>query len=92
MARLVPTGRTLPKVVGAFAYAWTPYLAERLLLGQWGLLLAYAALPVADHTQFTSTPLLVPSRDGTGTNAIIRAPANLFPSRFGPRSSSLRRR
>jgi hypothetical protein len=45
MARLVPTGRTLPKVVGAFAYAWTPYLAERLLLGQWGLLLAYAALP-----------------------------------------------
>jgi hypothetical protein len=45
MARLVPTGRTLPRVVGAVAYAWTPYLAERLLLGQWGLLLAYAALP-----------------------------------------------
>jgi hypothetical protein len=45
MSRLVPTGRTLPKVVGAVAYAWTPYLAERLLLGQWGLLLAYAALP-----------------------------------------------
>jgi hypothetical protein len=45
MARLVPSGRTLPKVVGAVAYAWTPYLAERLLLGQWGLLLAYAALP-----------------------------------------------
>jgi hypothetical protein len=45
MARLVPTGRTLSTVVGAFAYAWTPYLAERLLLGQWGLLLAYAALP-----------------------------------------------
>ncbi|WP_246274093.1 hypothetical protein [Phytohabitans houttuyneae] len=45
MARLVPSGRTLPKVVGAVAYAWTPFLAERLLLGQWGLLLAYAALP-----------------------------------------------
>ncbi|BCB91097.1 hypothetical protein Psuf_084100 [Phytohabitans suffuscus] len=45
MARLVPTGRLLPRLVGAFAYAWTPYLAERLLLGQWGLLLAYAALP-----------------------------------------------
>lgn len=45
MARLVPTGRTLAKVAGAFAYAWTPFLAERLLLGQWGLLLAYAALP-----------------------------------------------
>ncbi|MDG4825114.1 hypothetical protein O7635_24975 [Asanoa sp. WMMD1127] len=45
MARLVPTERTLTRVVGALAYAWTPYLAERLLLGQWGLLLAYAALP-----------------------------------------------
>lgn len=30
--------------------------------------------------------LLVPSREGTGTNAIIRAPADLFASRFGPNS------
>jgi 2-phospho-L-lactate guanylyltransferase len=33
--------------------------------------------------------LLVPSREGTGTNAIIRTPANLFPSRFGPNSLAL---
>ena len=33
--------------------------------------------------------LLVPSREGTGTNAIIRAPADLFPSRFGPNSLAL---
>jgi hypothetical protein len=44
-ARLLPTARLLPKVVAALAYAWTPYLAERLLLGQWALLLAYAGLP-----------------------------------------------
>ncbi|WUJ06659.1 hypothetical protein OHA21_50225 [Actinoplanes sp. NBC_00393] len=44
-ARLLPSARTLPRVVAALAYAWTPYLAERLLLGQWALLLAYAALP-----------------------------------------------
>jgi hypothetical protein len=44
-ARLVPAGRTATRVVAALAYAWTPYLAERLLLGQWALLLAYAALP-----------------------------------------------
>jgi hypothetical protein len=44
-ARLVPTGRTATRVVAALAFAWTPYLAERLLLGQWALLLAYAALP-----------------------------------------------
>jgi hypothetical protein len=44
-ARLVPTGRTSVRVVAALGYAWTPYLAERLLIGQWGLLVAYAALP-----------------------------------------------
>ena len=43
--RLVPAGRTATRLVAAVGYAWTPYLAERLLLGQWGLLLAYAALP-----------------------------------------------
>jgi hypothetical protein len=43
--RLVPGTRTGTRLVAAVAYAWTPYLAERLLLGQWGLLLAYAALP-----------------------------------------------
>ena len=44
--RLVPGRRRLTVlVVAAVGYAWTPYLAERLLIGQWGLLLAYAALP-----------------------------------------------
>ena len=33
--------------------------------------------------------LVVPSREGTGTNAIIRTPADLFPSRFGPDSLRL---
>ncbi|MCZ7417973.1 MULTISPECIES: hypothetical protein [unclassified Micromonospora] len=44
-ARLVPTQRVGVRVVAALGYAWTPYLAERLLIGQWGLLVAYAALP-----------------------------------------------
>ena len=43
--RLVPTDRLSIRVVAAVGYAWTPFLAERLLLGQWGLLLAYGALP-----------------------------------------------
>ncbi|MFC4146837.1 hypothetical protein ACFO0M_11300 [Micromonospora mangrovi] len=42
---LVPTRRRAVRVLAAVGYAWTPYLAERLLIGQWGLLLAYAALP-----------------------------------------------
>jgi 2-phospho-L-lactate guanylyltransferase len=29
---------------------------------------------------------MVPSRDGTGTNAILRTPPALFPSHFGPDS------
>lgn len=33
--------------------------------------------------------LLVPSRECTGTNAIIRTPPTLFPSRFGPNSLAL---
>ncbi|MEV6812106.1 hypothetical protein [Micromonospora sp. NPDC051296] len=44
-ARLVPTDRVAVRVVAALGYAWAPYLAERLLIGQWGLLVAYAALP-----------------------------------------------
>lgn len=30
--------------------------------------------------------VIVPSGDGTGTNALLRSPAVLFPSRFGPNS------
>jgi 2-phospho-L-lactate/phosphoenolpyruvate guanylyltransferase len=30
--------------------------------------------------------VIVPSRDGTGTNAVLRTPPTLFPSRFGPGS------
>lgn len=33
--------------------------------------------------------ILVPSRDGTGTNALLRSPPALFPSRFGPGSFAL---
>jgi hypothetical protein len=43
--RLVPAGHPLTRTVAAVGYAWTPFLAERLLIGQWGLLLAYCALP-----------------------------------------------
>jgi 2-phospho-L-lactate guanylyltransferase len=35
------------------------------------------------------TSIIVPSREGTGTNAIIRTPPTLFPSRFGPDSLRL---
>jgi hypothetical protein len=48
-ARLVPPdrdgGRGLAGAVAGLVYGWSPYVAERLLIGHWALLLAYAALP-----------------------------------------------
>ncbi|SDF40018.1 hypothetical protein SAMN05216553_101447 [Lentzea fradiae] len=42
---LVPTERTGVRVVAAVAYSWNAYVAERLFIGHWTLLLGYAALP-----------------------------------------------
>ncbi len=38
-----------------------------------------------------SGAVIVPSADGTGTNALLRSPPGLFPSRFGPGSFRLHR-
>ncbi len=46
----------------------------------------------SDLTELLAAPLptpgalIVPSRDGTGSNALLRTPPTLFPSRFGPDS------
>ncbi|MET9224415.1 hypothetical protein [Lentzea sp. NPDC003310] len=42
---LVPTEKTGVRVVAAVAYSWNAYVAERLFIGHWTLLLGYAALP-----------------------------------------------
>ncbi|MBO2448322.1 hypothetical protein J4573_14550 [Actinomadura barringtoniae] len=44
-ASLVPSQRLIPRLAAGVCYAWNPFVAERLLLGQWALLLGYAALP-----------------------------------------------
>jgi hypothetical protein len=48
-ARLVPPDgegrRGAAAAVAGLVYGWSPYLAERLLIGQWTLLVAWAALP-----------------------------------------------
>jgi hypothetical protein len=48
-ARLVPPDaegrRGAAAAVAGLVYGWSPYLAERLLIGQWALLVAWAALP-----------------------------------------------
>ena len=43
-ARLAPRSAA-PGVAAALAAIWNPYVGERLAMGQWALLLGYAALP-----------------------------------------------
>jgi len=44
-ARLSPAAGPLPRAAAAVLYAWNPFLYERLVMGHWGLLVSYAALP-----------------------------------------------
>ncbi|MEV0307628.1 uncharacterized protein DUF3367 [Nonomuraea fuscirosea] len=44
-ALLLPSGSLGPRLVAGAFYVWNPYVAERLLIGQWALLLGYAGLP-----------------------------------------------
>ncbi|GAA1733890.1 hypothetical protein [Nonomuraea bangladeshensis] len=45
-AALLPPSASLgPRLVTGAFYVWNPYVAERLLIGQWALLLGYAGLP-----------------------------------------------
>jgi hypothetical protein len=43
--RLVPTGSLGVRLVAAVGYVWNAYVAERLFIGHWSLLVAYAGLP-----------------------------------------------
>jgi hypothetical protein len=44
-ARLVPSTAPAARAAAAILYAWNPFLYERLVMGHWGLLVSYAALP-----------------------------------------------
>jgi len=44
-ARLVPSDGTASRAAAAALYAWNPFVYERLVMGHWGLLVSYAALP-----------------------------------------------
>lgn len=56
---------------GAF-YAWNPFVAERLIIGQWALLLGYAGLPWAVRAAATGQ---VGSWRGAGRLAVALLPA-----------------
>ena len=41
---------------------------------------------IFEHDRSSPHAVLVPSRDGTGTNALLRRPGGIFQSHFGPQS------
>jgi hypothetical protein len=45
VARLVPSDSRWAAAAAAALYTWNPYVTERLRLGQWAVLVGYAALP-----------------------------------------------
>ena len=44
-ARLLARERTPAQLAAGVLYAWNPFVAERLIIGQWATLLGYAGLP-----------------------------------------------
>lgn len=86
LVRLVPgaspgDGRVL--AAGAAAgvlYVWNPFVAERLLLGQWAMLLGYAGLPWV----LWAVTRLASDRPGAGLAGVVRA---LVPAAIGGFSS-----
>ena len=53
----------LARLAAAVFYAWNPYVAERLIIGQWALLIGYAGLP------WVLRAGLALGRDSTGRGA-----------------------
>jgi hypothetical protein len=49
-------------LVGGSFYIWNPYVAERLLIGQWALLLGYAGLPWVMRELVTGSARIRPGR------------------------------
>ncbi len=47
VAALLDREPLLARLAGGVFYVWNPYVAERLIIGQWALLLGYAGLPWA---------------------------------------------
>jgi hypothetical protein len=71
-AALLDREPLLARLAAGVFYAWNPYVAERLIIGQWALLLGYAGLP------WVLRAVLAPdldSRRGVGRLALALLPA-----------------
>jgi hypothetical protein len=93
------------RLAAGVCYAWNPYVAERLLIGQWALLLGYAGLPWVVRLLCTGPGrtrparllcVLVPAAVGgfaaMAVTAVAAVPAALRPGRSGGRGGERARR
>jgi hypothetical protein len=73
-ARLLDGQPWPARLAAGVFYAWNPYVAERLLIGQWALLLGYAGLPwvLAELTRWEAGAS-VPRRGGRLLLALLPA-------------------
>ena len=77
MLRLLRDQAVSARVVAATLAIWNPFVAERLVLGHWGLLLAYALVPWA----FASALDMRRGVPGAGARLVLQvAAAGLTPS------------
>lgn len=74
-ARLLAGEHWLARLTAGVFYAWNPFVAERLLIGQWALLLGYAGLP------WVLTALISPATGLTRTS--WRLLVSLLPAAIG---------
>ena len=78
-ARLLDGQPWPARLAAGVFYAWNPYVAERLLIGQWALLLGYAGLPwvLAELTRWKAGAS-VPGRGGRLLLALLPAGVSGF--------------
>ncbi|MFF0307625.1 hypothetical protein ACFYSC_09360 [Streptosporangium sp. NPDC004379] len=85
-AALVPSRRLGPRLAAAAFYAWNAYLAQRLLLGQWALLLGVAGLPWAVRAAAAHAFRGGPARPAEAVRQDARAPGRRSPGTWRARA------
>ncbi|MEV4745375.1 hypothetical protein AB0K21_03260 [Streptosporangium sp. NPDC049248] len=88
-AALAPSRRLGPRLAAAAFYSWNAYLAQRLLLGQWALLLGVAGLPWAVRAVVLGgrsrlVAALLPAAVGGFQAMLVAAPALLATAATAP--------
>ena len=94
----------LPRLVAGVFYAWNPFVGERLIMGQWALLLGYAGLPWVlrelgrrtgavrpGRLALTVVPALIGGFAAVSITALAAVPVAVIAGRDAARADRVRR-